>query len=225
MKPATTKARALLAKLEALAERGIDGEAEAALRKLDKLRKRYDFDAPIVRPESDLFAGVFHRGPCAAPVAIIPEPDIASAAKWAIEQVTGIACRFRGPELLAEADPATARRLGAIAGTVATSFRALWSQFVAVPGVNGAERGLFVRGLFDGMMDDARQAGQPLPARVPVKAKRGKGNATLATVAVHPYAVALSLGRSVRFGVPLPELGRELERVVAGALGAGKGTQ
>lgn len=221
MKPATAKARALLAKLEAYAARGFEGEKINAQRKVDKMRRLYDFAAPVVLPKDDLFAGVFQRGTVAEVVATIPEHDIAAAAKWAIESATGIPCLFRGADLMAEAKPATAARLSVIAGTVAGSFRALWAQFVKVPGVNGAERGLFVRGLFDGMMGDARADGERLPARAVVKGRKGKGG-TGAILAVHPYAVALGLGKGVRFSVPLPELAAELDRVVAGSLGGGK---
>jgi len=223
MKPATTKARALLAKLEALAERGIDGEQAAALRKVDKLRKRYDFDAPVQRENADLFSGSFQRGTVAESLGRIPEHDIADACKWAIERATGIPCLFRGGELLAEAKPVTAAKLRVIAGTVADSFRALWAQFVQVPGVNGAERALFVRGLWDSMMGDVRAEGQPLPARAKVKLKRGQKAG--AGVALHPYAVAVGLGRSIRFSVPLPDIANQLDRAVAGTLGAGKASQ
>lgn len=222
MKPATTKARALLAKLEALAERGVDGEQASALRKVDKLRRRFDFDAPIEREKCDLFSGDFQRGTVAESLGRIPEHDIADACKWAIERATGIHCLFRGDELLAEAKPVTAAKLRVIAGTVAHSFRHLWGQFVQVPGVNGAERALFVRGLYDGCMNDARGEGEPLPKRAVVKLQRGQKAG--AGVALHPYAVALGLGRSVRFSIPLPEIAAELEKAVVGTLGAGKGT-
>lgn len=47
--PATDKARALKVKLEALAERGINGEKTSAQKKLKRLLTKYDFDAPQMR--------------------------------------------------------------------------------------------------------------------------------------------------------------------------------
>ena len=46
LKPANSKARVLLKKLLALAERGIDGEKTTAQRKIRRLKARFDFSAP-----------------------------------------------------------------------------------------------------------------------------------------------------------------------------------
>ena len=75
---------------------------------------------------------------------------------------------------MAEATPATARRLEEIALHIASSFRALLDKFSAVGGVSADDRGVFVRGLYDGMMNEARNAGQPLPSR-PCQGKRQGG--------------------------------------------------
>ena len=61
LKPATTKARAMLRKLQALAERGVDGEKLAAQRKIDRLKARFEFNAPGEAETPDLFQGTFKR--------------------------------------------------------------------------------------------------------------------------------------------------------------------
>jgi len=49
----------------------------------------------------------------------------ASSVIWGIEAATKVRCLHRGAELLAEATPATARKLSQISDHIAQSFRAL----------------------------------------------------------------------------------------------------
>jgi hypothetical protein len=174
--PANARARALLRKLLALAERGIDGERAAAQRKIRRLKARFDFSAPEPAETPDLFSGRFKRSATARPIYTFEpnEFEVASSVKWAIESATGIQCVYRDRELLAEASSATARRLEEIAHQIASSFRALLDKFSAVGGVSADDRGVFVMGLYDGMMNETRNAGQPLPSR-PGQAKRQRG--------------------------------------------------
>src|SRR5438876_10758376 len=61
LKPANAKARALLEKLQALAERGIDGEKISAQKKIARLKSRLDFSLPDPAETLDLFVGSFKR--------------------------------------------------------------------------------------------------------------------------------------------------------------------
>ena len=216
LKPANSKARALLKKLLALAERGIDGEKASAQRKIRRLKARFDFSAPEPAETPDLFSGSFKRSATARPIyAFGPnEFEVANAVKWAIESATRIQCVYRDRELLAEASPATARRLEEIALHIASSFRALLDKFSAVGGVSADDRGVFVMGLYDGMMNETRNAGQPLPSR-PGLAKRQRGRKRAAPRAaglhVHPYTLAVGLGKQIRFSAPVEEIAAELE--------------
>ena len=125
VKPANSKARALLKKLLALAERGIDGERTSAQRKIRRLKARFDFSAPDPAETPDLFSGSFKSSVTARPIYSFgpSEFEVANAVKWAIESATGIQCVHRGRELLADASSATARRLAGIALHIASSFR------------------------------------------------------------------------------------------------------
>ena len=122
--------------------------------------------------------------------------------KWAIESATKIQCVYRDRVLLAEASPATARKLEEIALHIASSFRALLDRFSSVEGVSADDRGVFVLGLYDGMMNETRNAGQPLPSR-PGSAKRQRGRKRTAprgaSLHVHPYSLAVGLGKQVRW--------------------------
>ena len=134
--------------------------------------------------------------------------------KWAIESATGIQCMHRDRVLLAEASAATARRLEEIALHIASSFRALLDKLSAVGGVSADDRGVFVMGLYDGMMNDRRNAGQPLPSRPGLtKWRRGRKRPAprAASLHIHPYTLAVGLGKQIRFSAPVEEITADLE--------------
>jgi hypothetical protein len=209
----------MLKKLEALAARGIDGEKLAAQRKVDRLKARFDFSAPAPAETPDLFQGTFRRSSNARRIWSFAQTefDVANSVKWAVETATGIPCLYRQRDLLAEATPATANRLAGIAEQIAHSFRTLIAQFSAIDGVSVTDRGVFVMGLYDGMMNEPRDVGQPLPSRPGVKRRpRSKKPAPNPATGlhIHPYTVAFSLGRQIRFSVPLREIAAELQTVI-----------
>lgn len=212
-KPATSQHRFLLSKLEALAERGINGEKKAAKTKIRRLKARYDFTKPVPQNEKDIFAGIFYKATAALPILKLSDFETLNAIKWAIEQSTGIICIFKHDQLLANAMPASAKSISIIAGTVAKNFDSLWTQYQSAT-KNPSDKKLFIRGLFDGMMNDIKLAGEPLPSRTEPKRKlriKRKAIAPAPGIAVHPYSVAIKLGRQIRFQVPLDEIGKELE--------------
>ena len=222
--PAPPKARELKAKLEALAERGVNGEAKVAKAKLRRLLKRYDFTVEN-NGGTDIFNGVFvpARGEAAPVICFAVEDfDIANAVKWAIENATKIRCLFRNGQLMAEAAPTTAARLHGIAATIAGSFAQLWAQFKATPGVSPADRANFILGLYEGMMDETRR-GEALPSRAhqeKIKRARKRDLARPAGLALHPYTVAARLGRQVRFSTAIEEIAGELGQAMKGEIEA-----
>jgi hypothetical protein len=222
-KPANAKIWTLFRKLQALAERGIDGEREVARRKLARLKARYDLTSPAVADTPDLFSGRFARSSSAKPIYAFRgnETALASSVKWAIEAATKVHCLHRGEELLAEATPATARRLRHISDHITQSFRVLLDRFCALDGVSAADRSAFLMGLYDGLMNEARDPGQRLPGRSSF-AKKRKARASAARtfstnkaagVQTHPYSIAVSLGKQIRFSAPLEQIAAELEAV------------
>ena len=217
-KPASTKARAMLKKLEALAERGIDGERFAAQRKIVQLKARFDFNGPVPAETPDLFQGTFRRSSKARRIWSFSQSefDVANCVKWAIEAATGINCLYRERVLLAEAAAGTANRLAVIAEQIAHDFRALIAKFSALDGVSVTDRGVFVMGLYDGMMNDLRDVGQPLPSRPRLKKKgriRKPAINSATDLHVHPYTMAVGLGKQIRFSVPLQEITAEMDSV------------
>jgi hypothetical protein len=217
--PANSKARALLEKLEALAERGIDGEKLSAQRKITRLKARFDFSQPDGAGTSDLFSGTFKKSATARKIYSFGahEFDVANSVKWAIESAAKIPCVFRDGDLLAEAAPGTARKLVDLSGHIAGSFRALIAKFGALEGVSASDRNVFVMGLYDGMMNEPRRAGQRLPGRpLPKQGRKARKGAVAQAsgLHIHPYTVALSLGQQIRFSAPLEKITAELEEVV-----------
>ncbi len=217
-KPASAKIRELFRKLHALAERGIDGERDVARRKLARLKERYDFTVPAVADGPDLFSGRFTNSSTARPIYSFKHNEIAlaSSVKWALEAATRIRCLHRGADLLAEATPATARRLRQIADHIAQSFRVLLDRFCALDGVAVADRTAFLMGLYDGMMGDAREPGQRLPGGSASARKRKTRTSPASKAAglrAHPYSIAVGLGKQIRFSAPLEQIAAELEAV------------
>jgi hypothetical protein len=218
LKPANSKAWALLKKLQALAEQGIDGEKISAQAKIARLKARFDFTGhdPVRTP--DLFSGTFKHSTKNRRIYGFGanEFDVANAVKWAIESSTRIPCVFRDRELRAEAAPVTVKRLTDIAGHIAGSFRSLIKQFSAIDGVSVSDRAVFVMGLYDGMMNETRSVGQRLPSRA-VPKKKGRAKQTAAAqdsgLHIHPYTVALSLGKQIRFSAPIEQITAELETI------------
>jgi hypothetical protein len=217
-RPATPKARALFKKLQALAEQGIDGEKTSAQRKLSRLKARFDFTAPDPTDAPDLFSGAFKRSTTARLVYTFGahEFDVANSVKWAIESATNIQCVYRNGSLMAEATASTVKRLTEIAVHIAESFRALIDKYSGIDGVSANDRVVFVMGLYDGMMNETRNVGQRLPTRGKVTKKRKPKPGAVghpSGLHIHPYTVALSLGKQIRFSAPLEQITAELEAV------------
>lgn len=216
MKPATKSARLLLIKLQALADKpGTVAEGQAAQKRIDRLKARYDFEC-IASKVGEMFAGTFTKSDCARSVMVCADLSISSHIKWAIEESTGLVCLFKGNELFAEASPSTATRLGGIGHTIAAGFTGLWDQFRTFPGVAVQDRGLFFNGLYSGMMNQQKPAGEALPrsfqrASKSPATRRAVGH--VAGVRLHPYSVAVELGKQIRFNVPLPEITQQLEQM------------
>jgi hypothetical protein len=124
-------------------------------------------------------------------------------------------------QALAEAASGTAKRLARIAEHIAHSFRTLIAKFSVLDGVSVTDRRVFIMGLYDGMMNELRDAGQPLPSRPGLK-KRARAKKRALSPAtglhIHPYTLALALGRQIRISVPLEEITAELARATQQSL-------
>ncbi len=214
MKPANAKIRSMFSKLQALAEHGVGGERVVAQDKLARLKARYDFSVPVAGDTPDLFSGRFAPSSTARRICSFEnnELGIANAVKWAIESAAKVRCFYRGADLMAEVTPATARRLGEISEHIGTSFRVLLARFYKLDGISPADRSAFLMGLYDGMMNEARSDGQRLPGQSHLgKKRRTRKSGDAAGVSVHPYSIAVGLGKQIRFMAPMEQITGELE--------------
>ena len=221
-RPATEKARALRRKLEALAERGINGEKTAAQHKLKRLLAAVDFETADPTETPDIFARVrFAPGSTAHCVYTFnaDETELASTVKWCVEQGAKIPCHFQGRELRASINDRGADELRALTLHLATSFRALWSQFATV---QPQARTVFLMGLYDGVMNETRPAGQMLPAvkNQPLKPAGKKRSALQAPpgLNLNPYSIALPLGAKIRVSFDIPAITADLEQTLQKAI-------
>lgn len=215
-KPATRAHHERRRKVEALALYGVEGEREAAKKKLDRLDARFDFTAKIEHEKVDMFFGTFEPSPVAKHLCTFTtaEMEISAAVKWAIETATNLRVSFRGEELLVEASLGCLPRLVTIADRIAQGFRILWHRLERAPGITPRDRGLFFRGLYDGMMQETRPDGEALPARHMDQVRRSRKRNALATapgLGIHPYSIALDLGKQLRFETPLTDIVDRLE--------------
>ena len=221
--PATERAFDIRRKLVALVERGVNGEKLSAQRKLYRIENRFDFSKPVLRTE-DIFSDIkYERSPYLNPVCTIEDMDAAISVKWAIEHGAGIPCAFKNSELNAQATPATASNLREVAHTLVSRFTLLWKKFSTAPGVVESDRPIFYMGLYDGMMNEQRPPGTPLPKRAsqtkPVKQRKKKGALTAPlAINLHPYSVATELGKEIRFNVPLEKVMNQLDKTIKGEI-------
>lgn len=214
MKPATNKHRATKAKLEALvASPGTPDEGKAAQKKLDRLLNNYDFSQADISKD-DIFAGKFEPATAAAQIyTFAADYTVANAVKWAIEQSTGILCAYHGDRLMAQAAPSTANKLAGIALTISESMTKLWESYLKIAGTNPADRGVFIMGLYDGMMGELRPALLPSRSAKPEKIRKAKKKeiALAPGMELHPYSVAVGFGKQIRFSTPWNIIAAELE--------------
>ncbi len=216
----TEKVVLLREKLQALAARGVNGEATSAQAKLERLEKRYNFSIHI-RLQKDIFAGiVVAPDGTARHVLTIADFDVANATKWALEGATGAQCGFRGSDLVANASQGSIVKLEGIARVIVAAVETLWGQFRKAPGIQPADRALFIRGLLDGMLNEHSQ-GEALPRQICTQklAKAGKKTvARPAGISLHPYSVAYPLGKDIRFSTDIDDVSHRLNAAIVAAL-------
>jgi hypothetical protein len=221
---ATNKERAMREKLRELVERGVEGESVTARHKLERLESRFDFEAVSADEGPDLFSGRVSSTPGKARALKLKglSSEVACYIKWALHAAFGVETSLRheangAVAVLVEASKTSLPTLNHVAEVIQRNFETLWSQFSGFPGASERDAKMFLLGLYDGMMDDRRAAGEPLPHRAPKKppgrrkAKAKSGPVPAAHgLSIHPYETALDLGKKIRLSVPLEAIADEL---------------
>lgn len=220
--PANTAARKLRAKLQALAAKGVEGEAASATAKLTRLEAKYDFAAPD--PDgADLFSEVviLRRGNQRDLTGVYRDGEIASFTKWAITAAFQVQTLIRVNRdntftLCAECAVESRKTLDHVSKVIRESFERLWTAFAELPGASERDARTFLRGLYDAMMHDERPAGQMLPPRTtkpPELRTRARKHALVErpALSLHPYEAGLALGGKIRIQIPIEQIVGDLK--------------
>lgn len=228
MKPAATSAQfSLRRRILALCDSPVPGEAQSARRQLARMEARYSFDVEPVGVDIFNMAGARVVAGDAKKLFAFEfgETDVAMFAKHAIEERFRLNCAIRTVDwktsVWCDAAVDSLPALLTVASTIRGQFVRLWQRLCESADVTPGDRGAFMRGLYDGMMDEERKAGERLPARraaMPAKVKKSRGKKAVAirpALGVHPYELALPLGRNIRFAATV----EENESMLADAIG------
>ena len=229
--PATNAARMMREKLLRLAEcdTAPDGERMAALDKIQRIERRYDFSGEPPPMEEDIFAGLkgahwsTPSGTSRKLATFANEhSELASFAKWTLETQLGARCTLRTPpdgiELFAETPADHVRKLQHICAMIERDFLNLWNEYASRPGSEAGARRVFLGGLYDGMADDPRKPGTLLPPVSAPRMKRERRKRAVAVapgLAIHPYTLAVELGRQIRLSTPIATVTKTLKERTA----------
>ena len=127
--------------------------------------------------------------------------------KWILSERFGIAGILRGDSIRAQVRREDAERLRLTARSLFRDLAVLMAEFTRTPDAARASN-QFVTGLYDGLMDDPRKPGQLLPPAKSASLKKPKKAALTQApgVSIHPYTLAVELGRSIRLATPAQAL-------------------
>lgn len=205
-----------------MVKRGTRHEGNVAAAKLAKLEDRYDFSAVCTNQQEDLFqaCGSIKTGrEDYIHVISIPVEDeeIGSYVKWAFLHRFGVdSCwkrtRRGASALHANVDRTAAASLRGVAEVILSCFKQLWAQYSERNTFRAEQRKPFYCGLYDGMMQSPRGAGEIVPmSSGPRRNKKRKQSKEAAFfVETHPYEIGTTLGGMIRMNAPRRALSSQL---------------
>jgi len=218
-------------KLRQMAERGTKHEAVVAREKLANLESKYDFLAPVASSGADdLFTlgaqiKMDRRKNAVILEVAAADEEVGNFVKWAFLNRFGIDSHWDkkkpGQSILrAGLEKQSATTLRPVAKQILTQFNFLWSQYSENGTARLIQRRPFFCGLYDGMVEEPRVAGERIPMVSGLKKKKGRQRKvkTDASVVVetHPYETGLVLGGMIRAKLPVPELTQQLRIMLGG---------
>jgi hypothetical protein len=217
--------------LEALVERGVGGEAQNAAKKLAHIVHYFDFRKPKAADLKDIFAGIaktlktdaearhlvtFERG----------DIELASWVQWSVANGLKIETKQRqSPDnwrisIHAHVAIGQLKTVAKLAAKVGKSFASAWHSFQTKTHAPLSDRRVFFSGLYAGMMDDERKPGEQIAPPIVSRAKAPRGKQTVGAVAVHPYELAIILGRAMRLDTKPGRIEAMIEQATRRALAA-----
>ena len=211
--------------LREMVERGTRHEAVVAAAKLAALEERYDFSGKVVSetPTDDLFStftGGGIGGGTSRSIISIPTEDeeIGNFVKWAFLHKFALESHWDKNKpgssvLMASIEKSAADSPRSVAKVILAQFKGLWLEYSKKNTLRLNQRRPFFCGLYDGMMETPRTAGERIPMVSGVrKPKRGKkpSTSTASDMDAHPYEIGLTLGAMIRTNLPLSSLKTQL---------------
>jgi hypothetical protein len=206
-----------------MVERGTRHEREVAGAKLMKLAARYDFSAISAKPREDLFemcGGIKTDDGESVPVISVfgEDEEVGNYVKWAFLHKFGVDSHWKKTKpgtsaLHVNVDETAANSLRHVAQIILSRFKQLWTQYSERNTLRAEQRKPFYCGLYDGMMQSPRGAGEKIPmSSGPRRRKRNKkaGASVASSVETHPYEIGMVLGEMIRVNAPLRALSSQL---------------
>jgi hypothetical protein len=204
-----------------MVERGTRHERDVAAAKLAKLDARYDFRAAPDKSREDLFqmcaninAGCEESLPVIS--ILVEDEEVGSYVKWAFLHKFGVDSYWKKTKpdasmLHANVDKAAADSLRPVAEIILSRFKQLWTQYSERNTLRAEQRRPFYCGLYDGMMQSPRSAGEKVPMFSGSRRRKKKGSKEVASsVETHPYEIGTVLGGMIRVNAPLRTLSSQL---------------
>jgi len=205
-----------------MAARGTDHEKSIAKEKLKRLDARYNFAGEPDLKVGDIFEGWQQptRSKQSHPVLKVKKEwlDAANLVKWVFQDKfqTGSGWRSlpEGAELMLDAGKDDAARFQPFASNLHDTIIAACSEFSCGRAVRELDRAPFLKGLYDGLMDEPRTAGTMMPGFSPLPKKKqprrkkpAKPTAPLTDApTIHPYDLGRNVGNKLRINVPREQL-------------------
>ena len=214
-----------------MVERGTRHERDVAAVKLAKLEARYDFRAAPDKPREDLFqmcGNISIGSKRSVPIIsiLLEDEEVGSYVKWAFLHKFGVDSYWKRTKpdasmLHVNVDKTAADSLRAVAEIIISRFKQLWTQYSERNAMRAEQRKPFYCGLYDGMMQSPRSAGEKVPMFSGPRRKRKKEKGKVAfSVENHPYEIGIALGGMIRGNTPLRTLSSQLQIMMQPQIGA-----
>jgi len=218
--------------LSEMATRGTHHEKSIAEEKLQRLDAKYDFSAAEEPPADDIFAGWDIPAPSQNSYEVLKVKsewlDAANLIKWMFQDKFQTSSSWRsgpaGSQLMLQARQDDVKRLKEFAKNLHGTIVAACEEFASGRNIRELERAPFLKGIYDGLLDEPRPVGTMMPGfspvakkkaarvRKPKKSEQKSGSAA----AIHPYDLGREAGKKMRINIPRDQLCEEIRLAVAG---------
>ncbi len=218
--------------LSEMATRGTHHEKSIAEEKLLRLDAKYDFSPPEEELADDIFAGWDIPAPSQKSCEVLKVKsewlDVANLIKWMFQDKFQTSSSWRGSpsgsQLMLQARQEDVKRLKPFAKNLQETIVAACEVFSCGRNIRELERAPFLKGIYDGLVDEPRPVGTMMPGFSPVAKKKPLRVRKLkksepesgSAAAIHPYDLGREAGKKIRINIPRDQLCEEIRLALAG---------